>query len=250
MKDRERKQRDAWVGRIWSWCVGAGALALVLCVWFSTRRIVDWFDDTIGSSAAASAVSNGVERRGQVGDAFGAVNALFSGLAFAGVLIALRLQRIEMTRQAEAERAARARAEEEMAAQKDAHEATLRQNHERHVAEIQDRRRERLAMAYAGWASAFRAASHMLRDGLGGRHMGSPHDALGEVDSVYAASVAIRIDEDLSNGEVVRGITEELVQFSRGAPVSGGMQGLLRTAQALVDRRIQEGMKVDVRSGS
>lgn len=32
------------------------------------------------------------ERRGQFGDAFGAVNALFSGLAFAGLFWALQLQ--------------------------------------------------------------------------------------------------------------------------------------------------------------
>ena len=37
--------------------------------------------------------------RGQVGDTFGAVNALFSGLAFAGVLIAIWLQRADLQMQ-------------------------------------------------------------------------------------------------------------------------------------------------------
>lgn len=34
--------------------------------------------------------------RGQIGDSFGAVNALFSGLAFAGVIITILLQRDEL----------------------------------------------------------------------------------------------------------------------------------------------------------
>jgi hypothetical protein len=39
--------------------------------------------------------------RGQVGDLFGAVNALFSGLAFAGLIIAITLQRQELAIQRE-----------------------------------------------------------------------------------------------------------------------------------------------------
>lgn len=41
------------------------------------------------------------EERGQFGDMFGAVNALFSGLAFAGVIIAILLQRKELELQRE-----------------------------------------------------------------------------------------------------------------------------------------------------
>ena len=37
-----------------------------------------------------------LESRGQFGDSFGAVNALFSGLAFAGLIYALYLQRTEL----------------------------------------------------------------------------------------------------------------------------------------------------------
>lgn len=41
------------------------------------------------------------EKRGQFGDIFGAVNALFSGLAFAGLIFAILLQRedLELQRQ-------------------------------------------------------------------------------------------------------------------------------------------------------
>ena len=39
------------------------------------------------------------EERGQFGDMFGAVNALFSGLAFAGLILTLILQRKELTLQ-------------------------------------------------------------------------------------------------------------------------------------------------------
>ena len=39
------------------------------------------------------------EKRGQFGDMFGAVNALFSGLAFTGVIIAILIQRDELSLQ-------------------------------------------------------------------------------------------------------------------------------------------------------
>ena len=39
------------------------------------------------------------DRRGQFGDMFGAVNALFSGLAFAGLIITLILQKTELSLQ-------------------------------------------------------------------------------------------------------------------------------------------------------
>ena len=37
--------------------------------------------------------------RGQLGDMFGAVNALFSGLAFAGIIYTILLQRVELKAQ-------------------------------------------------------------------------------------------------------------------------------------------------------
>jgi hypothetical protein len=41
-----------------------------------------------------------LDQRGQFGDLFGSINALFSGLAFAGVVVALILQNEELRRQA------------------------------------------------------------------------------------------------------------------------------------------------------
>ena len=46
-------------------------------------------------------IHNDVENRGTFGDMFGAANALFSGLAFAGVIIAIMLQRKELSLQRE-----------------------------------------------------------------------------------------------------------------------------------------------------
>ena len=43
----------------------------------------------------------GLTERGQFGDMFGAVNSLFSGLAFAGIVIAILLQRQELQQQRE-----------------------------------------------------------------------------------------------------------------------------------------------------
>ena len=45
----------------------------------------------------------GLAERGQFGDMFGAVNSLFSGLAFAGVVIAIYLQTQELRHQREAQ---------------------------------------------------------------------------------------------------------------------------------------------------
>jgi hypothetical protein len=46
--------------------------------------------------AASGALLYGMNDRGTFGDMFGAINALFSGLAFAGVIYAILLQRIEL----------------------------------------------------------------------------------------------------------------------------------------------------------
>lgn len=45
--------------------------------------------------------SDGLATLGQIGDAFGSVNALFGGLAFAGVIVALILQTLELKAQRE-----------------------------------------------------------------------------------------------------------------------------------------------------
>ena len=64
--------------------------------------------------------------RGQFGDSFGAVNALFSGLAFAGLISALYLQRSELQLQREELRLTRHELSEQSAAQKAHAEVALK----------------------------------------------------------------------------------------------------------------------------
>lgn len=63
----------------------------VLAVWYFTSS---WIDNNITAGDAAQQQTASV--RGQFGDKFGAVNALFSGLAFAGIIITLLLQRRDL----------------------------------------------------------------------------------------------------------------------------------------------------------
>jgi len=57
------------------------AVVLVLGLWFYTKKVLEDLKP---------------EDRGTYGDMFGSVNALFSGLAFAGVIVAILLQREEL----------------------------------------------------------------------------------------------------------------------------------------------------------
>src|SRR5687768_14058386 len=54
-----------------------------------------------------SSATNSWSMRGQFGDMFGAVNALFSGLAFAGIIYTILLQREELEAQRKELRATR-----------------------------------------------------------------------------------------------------------------------------------------------
>jgi hypothetical protein len=54
---------------------------------------------TIGIHQASILLGGGLDKAGQWGDAFGAINALFGGLAFSGVLATLLLQQRELARQ-------------------------------------------------------------------------------------------------------------------------------------------------------
>ncbi len=62
--------------------IGAGLACLMMALWLSWVLI--WL--LVGDWTAA----------GQFGDAFGAINALFSGLALAGVIVAMLMQREEL----------------------------------------------------------------------------------------------------------------------------------------------------------
>lgn len=64
--------------------------ALVFCIWKAGWIWIDENIKSVGEETASQA-------RGLFGDKFGAVNALFSGLAFAGIILTLLLQRRELS---------------------------------------------------------------------------------------------------------------------------------------------------------
>lgn len=81
----------------------------------------------LGSSWAVTATISSWEVRGQFGDMFGALNSLFSGLAFAGIVVAILIQRAELQLQREELRLAREEQQRMVAAQQDASRSLDRQ---------------------------------------------------------------------------------------------------------------------------
>ncbi len=65
------------------WIVAGVAFVAVIVSWFFSSSVVE-------------ALYDQMPERGQFGDQFGAINALFSGLAFAGVIVAILLQGEEL----------------------------------------------------------------------------------------------------------------------------------------------------------
>ncbi len=86
--DHDNKKSAAAPAGGWLALVALGSF--VILVWFFSGVIVY----LVG-------IFSGNPGPGQIGDMFGAVNALFSGLAFAGVITALFLQRKELSLQRE-----------------------------------------------------------------------------------------------------------------------------------------------------
>jgi len=80
------KNIDNWLTRLG---ILAVVLALYLACWFGIPHLIDLDKDGSWST------------RGQFGDMFGTVNALFSGLAFAGIIYTILLQREELKAQRE-----------------------------------------------------------------------------------------------------------------------------------------------------
>ena len=72
--------------RLWRWVIGTAVL--ILGLWFGCWQFAEYYFEEL-------------HQRGQFGDMFGAVNALFAGLAFAGVIGAIILQRNELRLQRE-----------------------------------------------------------------------------------------------------------------------------------------------------
>ncbi len=85
MKGKEKKKENR-SGYKHFWSLTLFSIALVLGLWI-------WNWQTLNDV--------GLNERGTHGDMFGAVNAIFSGLAFAGIIISLYLQRIDLKNQME-----------------------------------------------------------------------------------------------------------------------------------------------------
>ena len=74
---------DKWLCQL-MWAIGFVLFVMMLSAFVVIKLIGDW------------------EQRGQFGDLFGVVNALFSGLAFAGLIITIRQQHLDLKYQREA----------------------------------------------------------------------------------------------------------------------------------------------------
>lgn len=91
---------------LWALCLAA----VVLALWILTPFAMKW----LGLNLA---------ERGQAGDIFGSINALFSGLAFGGVIIAILLQRKELALQRRELMLTREEIKRSASAQEAAHDA-------------------------------------------------------------------------------------------------------------------------------
>lgn len=82
---KDASKLSKWYDKWEAWLLFIGGIALVVYLWycFGWQRITDYSDS------------------GRVGDSFGAVNALFTGLAFAILIVTLRLQMKELRQQQE-----------------------------------------------------------------------------------------------------------------------------------------------------
>ena len=72
------------------WKKNAGIFLVGFILWLSSVLWLPWLFSFFGLGLGS------LERKGLFGDSFGAINALFSGLAFAGVILALIYQRKEL----------------------------------------------------------------------------------------------------------------------------------------------------------
>lgn len=82
-------------------------VVIILGLWFATLPLLRWWVPAAAEAGdAGEAVA--IAQWGQIGDAFGSINALFSGLALAGVVLAVLLQREELKLQRQELRETRA----------------------------------------------------------------------------------------------------------------------------------------------
>lgn len=86
-RNDQRQKEPNWKG----WAIGVGLFAIILVLGFAGVLIgITWPIEEMS-----------VAKAGVFGDSFGALNTLFSGLAFAGLVITLLMQRYELKLQRE-----------------------------------------------------------------------------------------------------------------------------------------------------
>jgi hypothetical protein len=107
--DEEDKKDKRALRQAYQW--SAVVLLIVLALWIATPF------------AVTAIVGQQSDQRGQFGDLYGSINSLFSGLAFAGVIIAILLQRRELELQRRELRYARFERRASVAAQDEAQKA-------------------------------------------------------------------------------------------------------------------------------
>lgn len=128
MCDSEDRGRGGWVAN--SLVLMGLIVFVVLLLLGSSRVVIESFDCW--------------EVRAQFGDMFGFANALFSGLAFAGVVWAILLQRRDLQIQSKSMELQRQEMEltrDELQRSADAHEETLRHIEQEYVEKAMERRR-------------------------------------------------------------------------------------------------------------
>lgn len=83
----------------WLWAMMVFVLFALLAYWLFVSQIYLPNSGETDAEKLAKANSEIASQRGQFGDTFGGVNALFSGLAFAGIIYSMRLQRLAIEQQ-------------------------------------------------------------------------------------------------------------------------------------------------------
>ncbi|HWY09838.1 MAG TPA: hypothetical protein VN026_00865, partial [Bacteroidia bacterium] len=71
-------------------------LAIIFVIFIIVVWTISWFYIDKNIISSNSSIQTNEAARGVFGDKFGAVNALFSGLAFAGIIFTILLQRKEL----------------------------------------------------------------------------------------------------------------------------------------------------------
>lgn len=141
LKDEiEPKQKYSWIFGIIV-CLDIWIIGAVATHWWATTFFADGVVAQTGeSSDAASEISNAATNQGLFGDSFGAVNALVSAFAFAGMIVAFILQRYELRLQRKELRDNRTEMERQTAQFKDQNQNLLIQRFEStffHMLELQ-----------------------------------------------------------------------------------------------------------------